>query len=452
MYIFALIFCPTMYLAFFLEIIICAENTEDILNSAYFKNFEKFVNGNHCFLSRQSILKYLRFVPFAEEKTELLFDICRKTYKILKFKKYNLIKSILIRTDVLLHLCNNLSLKSLLIAKFASRLNDLCLLNYDGYRKTLKSHCTLKFKIIAYFNGGRTDMNTRGKIIQIAEDKASVLLESVKTLALIYNVNLFHELICIDDLAEKALETYSAPQRAAIYGTFLNPKFIENVFKVKHTATHFFLLLDKEDKKLDRINFNCFGEALDINFLNDCIKYDSFRDGPDYSPEINLSEDFDIFCNETITLSFDFADIFLGLIQCYSKHLKRNILLSVEKRANDQVSLQFIICNEMEYAKKMKEYYARAYKSASDISSEIENLIKIDKVHEFTTLTDLHTYSFRPNGTEGIDGWFYWLDCGHFLGFELIDDFLTKLNHKCHLCRRLVGIKICFQHKAYKVK
>ncbi|KAF5140848.1 hypothetical protein AAJ76_6000013877 [Vairimorpha ceranae] len=441
-----------MYLAFFLEIIICAENTEDILNSAYFKNFEKFVNGNHCFLRRQSILKYLRFVPFAEEKTELLFDICRKTYKILKFKKYNLIKSILIRTHVLLYLCNNLNLKSLLIATFMSRLNNLCLLNYDGHRTTLKSHCTLKFQIVTYINEGSIDMNYMRKVEQLTEANIEELLESVKSLPFILNINLIYELARITNLAEKALETYSTPQQAAIYGNFLNPKFIENVFEVKHTATHFFLLFDKKDKKLDRINFNCFGEALDINFLNDCIKYDSFRDGPDYSPFINLSKDFDIFCNETITLSFDFADIFLGLIQCYSKHLKRNILLSVEKHANDQVSLQFIICNEMEYAKKMKEYYARAYKSAPDISSEIENLIKIDKVHEFTTLTDLHTYSFRPNGTEGIDGWFYWLDCGHFLGFELIDDFLTKLDHNCHLCRRLVGIKICFQHKAYKVK
>ena len=260
-------------------------------------------------------------------------------------------------------------------------------------------------------------------------------------------------MVQVISLAEQTLSRYSTSEQSNLYENFLNSKFIETVFKIQQNNNfpiHAFLLFDKKEDKLDRINFNCFEEALDINFLNNCIDYDSFTDGINFSSFINSTENFDIFCDATIILSFEYANLFLGLMQCYSKHLKRNILLRVEKHYNDQVNVKFIICNEMEYVKTIKEYYVRAYKSASDVSAEIETLVKTDKLHEFTTLLDLNTYSFKPNGTKGIDGWFYWLNCGHFLGFELIDDFLTKLDHNCHLCRKLVGIKICFQHKAYK--
>ncbi|KAF5140979.1 hypothetical protein AAJ76_1020006461 [Vairimorpha ceranae] len=444
-----------MHLTYFLVIILCTENikNKNILDSIYFKNFERFIEGRHCLLNKKLLLEFLGDEPFATEKIELLFDICRTTYSILKFEKYNLIKPILMNTSVLHCNCNNLSLKSILIATFTSRLKDFCLLSDIKYKAAFISYGTRYYQPITLITKNKTNMKIIKAITEKIYAKKDNFFKTLKSQSLILDGNLIYELFYIISLAEQTLSRYSTSEQSNLYENFLNSKFIETVFKIQQNNNfpiHAFLLFDKKEDKLDRINFNCFEEALDINFLNNCIDYDSFTDGINFSSFINSTENFDIFCDATIILSFEYANLFLGLMQCYSKHLKRNILLRVEKHYNDQVNVKFIICNEMEYVKTIKEYYVRAYKSASDVSAEIETLVKTDKLHEFTTLLDLNTYSFKPNGTKGIDGWFYWLNCGHFLGFELIDDFLTKLDHNCHLCRKLVGIKICFQHKAYK--
>lgn len=200
------------------------------------------------------------------------------------------------------------------------------------------------------------------------------------------------------------------------------------------------------------MSFESFEALIDLNRESECLDLAQFTYVSNDPQCMNKCENFEYLNNRTLNLSYEQSDLFLGLIKYYADVLERNIVLKIRENLVGQVAVQFIINDEVDYINRSIEYFDNKYDSTEEMLKEIKSAIDQDRPHEFTTLEDLTTYTFKDNGEEGIEGSFYKLKCGHFLGLELVKDFFLKLDHKCHLCRKLVGIDRHFKSTVYKIE
>jgi hypothetical protein len=133
--------------------------------------------------------------------------------------------------------------------------------------------------------------------------------------------------------------------------------------------------------------------------------------------------------------------------------IKKEVLIKISKFQISRVSIEIVNIGSTYPLDLILESLKRECDSTKEMNKRIVRNIADDKVHTFTTVMDLKTYDFsKPSeDSKPIETKCLRLSCGHFVGQELLKEYIYDLKFKCHMCNRQATMENYFETSVYEV-
>jgi hypothetical protein len=429
-------------------------------DSPLFMNIKNVINAEHEIITKDSLLKFFEGEKYVLNKVAYLFSTLQEAYKIISDRNLGLLKNLMIGNYDIGESYNLLNYNSIVLSNLLTRLVHISNYNLDNYEPIYYSTNNLFMTYLPLNYTYPLNSETYTKIEQYFNNKKN---PSVKKMS--FGLNFIDKILVLEilylsasfDKEQKYLLNFLPPTEK---GYSLRIDFTNILFRSNYINDNAYILLGR---------FGSFYSKISGSLLS--IFYKTYEDGPVFSFSNNLcginllnpcyhNPSIGWVLNKTVCMENKFTDIYISQLKYHCELSKLDVLAEIKKIDDSTSSIRVINIGSDYTVDLFLDCLKEKCDSTKKIKELLEKNIKEDKLHSFTTVLDLITYSFKKptdldagNLTEEISkkpSKCLRLSCGHFVGEELLEEYFTKLEFKCHMCNIKTTIKHYFEAEVFQ--